>query len=107
MIGADGKVARRGSGFIVGAEGKIITNYHVIAHSKAGSVKLANGDIYEIRHVFEIDKRRDLAIIAIRAVDLSVLAPGRRLNTLKNGLPIVTPSQSTGRRRRDVPYFDR
>ena len=43
-LGNDGKVARVGSGLLVSADGKLLTNYHVVAHSKQDSVKLANGD---------------------------------------------------------------
>jgi S1-C subfamily serine protease len=39
-----GKVEKSGSGFLVGSEGKILTNYHVIAHVKQATVRLANGD---------------------------------------------------------------
>jgi S1-C subfamily serine protease len=43
-FGDDGKVAASGSGFIVSATGAILTNYHLIAHTKPATVRLANGD---------------------------------------------------------------
>jgi S1-C subfamily serine protease len=33
-LGTDGKVASTGSGLLVSADGKLLTNYHVVAHSK-------------------------------------------------------------------------
>lgn len=72
-----GQIAGRGSGFIVSAEGKIVTNYHVIAHTKKATVKLINGDAYDTVDVIDIDKRKDIALIKIRAVELPFLNLGR------------------------------
>ena len=67
------QIMAEGSGFIVSADGKIVTNYHVIEHSKKATVKLANGDAYDTVNVIDIDKRKDIALIKIRAVDLTPL----------------------------------
>ena len=39
--GEDQKVSTTGSGFIVSADGQVLTNYHVFAHSKRATVRLA------------------------------------------------------------------
>jgi Trypsin-like peptidase domain len=75
--GDDGKVAATGSGFLVGASGEILTNYHVIAHTKRATVRLANDDAYDDVLVLDIDKRKDIALIKIKAVGLPFLKLGR------------------------------
>ena len=72
-----GKVTKTGSGFLVSADGKILTNYHVIAHSKQGTVRLDNDDAYDRIDVLDIDKRKDIALIKIKAVDLPAVTLGR------------------------------
>lgn len=75
--GEDGKVSGSGSGFIVSADGAILTNYHVIAHTKQATVRLANDDAYDEVSVLDIDKRKDIALIKIKAVNLPFLKIGR------------------------------
>lgn len=72
-----GQVDGKGSGFVVTSDGKILTNYHVIAHTKKATVKLSNGDAYDTIDVIDIDKRKDIALIKIRAVDLPTLTLGK------------------------------
>jgi hypothetical protein len=76
-VGSDGKVASTGSGMLVSADGKLLTNYHVIAHSKQATVRLANGDAYDLVEVLAIDKRKDIAFLKIPAVDLPFVKLGR------------------------------
>jgi hypothetical protein len=76
-----GKVKGAGSGFLVGADGRILTNYHVIAHTKQATVRLANGDAYDAVDVLDIDKRKDVALIKIKAVDLAYLTLGKSSTT--------------------------
>jgi S1-C subfamily serine protease len=45
--GDDGKISATGSGFLVSADGRILTNFHVIAHTKRATVRLANEDAYD------------------------------------------------------------
>jgi len=72
-----GDVTAAGSGFLVSSDSKILTNYHVIAHYKQVTVRLANKDAYDEVGVLDIDKRKDIALIKIRAVDLLYLALGK------------------------------
>lgn len=75
--GADGKVSSEGSGFLISADGRILTNYHVIAHTKQATVRLANKDAFDDVQVLDVDKRKDVALIKIKAVELPYLALGR------------------------------
>jgi len=63
----------QGSGVILRSDGVIATNYHVIAGAKSGRVKLQNGDIYDDVSIVDIDERKDIAIIKIKAVNLPYL----------------------------------
>lgn len=74
--GFDGKVSGSGSGFIVSPDGAILTNYHVIAHTKRASVRLANEDAYDDVSVLDLDKRKDIALVKIKAVALPTLRLG-------------------------------
>jgi serine protease Do len=59
-----------GTGFVVGTDGRIATNLHVIAGSADVKVRLADGTEFKARRVVAVDPRRDLAIIGIDAQNL-------------------------------------
>jgi hypothetical protein len=77
VLGLDGKVAKTGSGFLVSSDGKLLTNFHVIAHSKQATVRLANGDAYDTVEVLSVDRRKDIAFLKIQAVELPFLSLGK------------------------------
>jgi hypothetical protein len=89
------EVAAAGSGFLVSSDGKILTNYHVIAHTKEATVRLANKDAYDSVDVLDIDKRKDIALIKIKAVDLPFLAVGKS-STVDIGDPVFSLSTPLG-----------
>jgi S1-C subfamily serine protease len=65
-----GKETALGSGFIISADGKIVTNYHVIKDGKTAVVKLTNGASFAVDGVIAADPEKDLAILKV---------PGRNL----------------------------
>ncbi len=65
-----------GSGFIIRADGVIVTNAHVVAGAQRVSVALPDGTSYEAR-VLGADEANDLAVLKIEAQDLPVAALGR------------------------------
>jgi hypothetical protein len=77
IYNSKGEVSAKGSGFLVSAEGAILTNYHVVAHTKQATVRLANDDAYDTVEVLEIDKRKDIALIKIKGFGLPFLKLGR------------------------------
>ena len=92
---SDGKHSTYGSGFIVSADGKIITNYHVIAHTKNATVRLTNEDAYDDVQVLDADKRKDIVLLKIKAVDLPYVQLGRS-NAVEIGQRVFTVSNPLG-----------
>jgi len=94
-LGSDGKVASTGSGLLVSADGKFLTNYHVIAHSRKATVRLANGDAYDLVEVIAVDKRKDIAFLKIPAVELPFVKLGRS-NTVEIGNTVYSIGSPLG-----------
>jgi S1-C subfamily serine protease len=65
----------QGSGFIIDKEGHILTNYHVIAEARQVEVTLHNRRKYRAT-VVGTDPSHDLAIIQIKAVEVTPMALG-------------------------------
>jgi serine protease Do len=72
-----GREEARGSGFLIDANGTIVTNNHVIAHAKSVSVTLADGTTLPAKIVGR-DPGSDLAVLRIKA-------DGRKLPFLQLG----------------------
>lgn len=72
-----------GSGFIISADGYILTNNHVIADAKDIFVTLVDGKEYKAK-VIGADERTDVALIKVEATDLPALAIGNPAD-LKKG----------------------
>jgi serine protease Do len=64
-----------GSGFIVSADGYILTNAHVVADANEVSVRMTDRREYRAK-VVGIDKRTDVAVLRIDAKDLPVVKVG-------------------------------
>lgn len=67
--------AALGSGFIVGADGLIVTNAHVVQDAQAVKVGLVDGRSFDAK-VLGADPRIDVAVIRIPASGLPVVAFG-------------------------------
>lgn len=70
------KPIARGTGFLVRADGAIMTNYHVIATGNVGVVKFSDGTILPVDGVLATDKFRDLAILKIHGKTFPTLTLG-------------------------------
>ena len=90
-----GVVEWTGTGFLVAADGKILTNYHVIRNSKEASVRLANGDIYDTVEVLDVDRRKDIALLKIKAIELPPVRVGNSV-TLQIGDAVYSLSNPLG-----------
>lgn len=74
--GGEGPQARgMGSGFVIGADGLILTNAHVVAHADEVSVRLADNREFKAK-VLGSDKMTDVAVIKIDAKDLPTVKVG-------------------------------
>ena len=65
-----------GTGFLVGNEGLVATNLHVVAGSSKITVTLADHRDFEVVEIWNGDRQRDLVIMRIDAQKLPVLALG-------------------------------
>jgi serine protease Do len=76
----------------------------VIAHTKRATVRLANDDAYDSVSVLDVDRRKDIALLKIKAVDLPYLKLGHsvsaqvgdKLYTLGNPLGALQNTLSEG-----------
>src|SRR5581483_10687676 len=64
VMAHDDKPIARGTGFLVGSDGAIATNYHVIATGNVAAVKFADGTMLPVDGALAIDKVRD-EVVAI------------------------------------------
>jgi S1-C subfamily serine protease len=71
-----GSRAALGSGVIVRADGVIVTNYHLIADADSASVLLSSGEIYDDVTVLDVDVRKDIAVLKIKAINLPTIPAG-------------------------------
>ncbi|GAB4531010.1 MAG: hypothetical protein Tsb0020_47420 [Haliangiales bacterium] len=85
-----------GTGFILGAEGRVVTNLHVIGGADAVDVVLYNGVRLPVQTVAAIDPVRDLAIVTVKARgELPTLAIGNS-DSVNAGDPVVAIGNPLG-----------
>jgi hypothetical protein len=71
-----GQETALGSGFLVSADGEIVTNHHVIKDAHSAIVKLSNGAFFPVSGVLADDSERDLAVIKVNGKNLPYLSLG-------------------------------
>jgi len=71
-----GKEVALGSGFIVSADGRVVTNYHVIKGAHNAVVQLSNGAFFSVDCVLAEDAERDLAVLKVSGKGLPFLTLG-------------------------------
>jgi S1-C subfamily serine protease len=69
-----GRETALGSGFLVSADGEVVTNLHVIKGASSATVKLSNGAFFPVAGVLASDATKDLAIIKVDGRNLPFLA---------------------------------
>jgi hypothetical protein len=70
----NGKPVFEGSGFLVSADGRIVTNHHVIAGASSATVKLNNGAFFPVEGIIAEDTGHDLAVIKVPGRSLPFLS---------------------------------
>ena len=92
---SDGEETALGSGFLVSADGEIVTNYHVIKDAHSAIVKLSNGAFFPVTGVLATDSDEDLAIIKVNGKNLTFLRLGD-INKLNVGDHVVAIGSPLG-----------
>lgn len=98
MYNSNGEKLGSGSGFIVGTDGTVVTNYHVIQGVSTAQVITKQGEKFDVKGVVSFDRIKDFAILKIPAFDLPVVTLGNS-NTTEVGegvLAIGDPLGLTG-----------
>lgn len=93
--GRGGSQEGLGSGFVVSEEGLIATSLHVIGEARPIVVQLANQRDYEATEIFAWDRKLDLAIVRIKAENLSALPLGDS-DDLEQGASVVAMGNPLG-----------
>ena len=104
VFGQTSPTASSGSGFIVSADGYIITNYHVVEGADSLEVTLTNGEKYEAALIGYDNDNADIALIKIDATGLSpvslgnsdALAVGEQVVAIGNPLGELTNTLTVG-----------
>src|SRR5215831_7427247 len=84
-----------GSGFVVGADGRIATNLHVITGVKEATVVLADSREFKEIEVIAVDFAHDLVLIRVNAKGLVPLALGDSTH-VQAGEPVVAIGHPLG-----------
>jgi serine protease Do len=95
FAGRDGKRQGLGTGFVVGGDGLIATNLHVLGEARPITVQTADGKRYEVTSVHASDRARDLALIRVAAKGLPALELGDA-DQLKEGEAVVALGNPLG-----------
>jgi serine protease Do len=95
FAGRDGGREGLGTGFVVGSDGLIATNLHVIGEARPVAVETADGKRFEVTVIEASDRPADLALIRIDAHNLTPLELGDS-DTLKQGQPVVAVGNPHG-----------
>lgn len=92
FFGQPVQTASAGSGFVLTADGYIVTNYHVVKDADTVKVTMYNGDEYDAKYVGG-DEDYDIAVIKVEATDLQPVTLGSsdQLNVGDHVLAIGNP----------------
>jgi hypothetical protein len=66
-----------GSGFLISADGRIVTNFHVVKGGHSAIVKLTNGAFFPVEGVLAADADKDIAVVKVAGKNLPFLALGK------------------------------
>src|SRR5262245_42788028 len=66
----------QGSGVVIDPSGVVSTNLHTVKGDSNATITLANGDAYDDVTVIDVDVRRDLALLKIKAFKLPAVQLG-------------------------------
>lgn len=76
LADASGRKIGSGTGFFVSADGRVITNFHVIQRAASAEATLSDGRSIKILGVLASDRARDIAILKVEGPPFPVLNLG-------------------------------
>src|ERR1043166_1550734 len=76
IAGSTAGGAVQGSGFIISADGTIVTSLHLLRDFTAARVQLANGSAFDSFSIVQFDQDRDLAVIRVPGTGLPAVELG-------------------------------
>ena len=77
---ASGRVFATGSGFFISADGKLVTNHHVIKGASSATVKTTDGKIHKVLGVYDTNAALDLAVLQVEGSGYPYLTQGDSQN---------------------------
>ncbi len=95
QTGRDGKRVGLGAGFIISADGLIVTNFHVIGEGRPITVELADERQFNVIGIHASDRALDLAVVRIDGHDLPALTLGDS-EALKQGQSVLAIGNPLG-----------
>ena len=103
FTGRDGKQQGLGSGFVVDADGLIVTNLHVLGEARPIQVRTFSGDVFPVVNVHATDRTHDLAVLKVDAQELPVSNWATRIRSSRDSrsFPSGIRSDSNTRSCRD------
>ncbi len=84
-----------GTGFVLDANGLIVTNHHVIGEGREFTIQRRNGQTLEPIEVIAVDRKKDLAVIRVRAENLPALELGDS-DSVRPGQPVLAIGNPLG-----------
>jgi serine protease Do len=93
--GREGREDGVGSGFVISEDGLVATSLHVIGEARPITVRMANGQRYDVTEVHAWDRKLDLAVIRVAAHQLPFLPLGDS-DSLPQGAPVVAMGNPLG-----------
>ena len=110
-----GEESGMGTGFVIGEDGLIATNFHVIGQHRSFSVRMADGSELKPVSIIARDEKRDIAIVKVDAKglkplplgDSDSLSPGQSMFAIGNPLGLeFSVSKGVMAATRDVEGID-
>ena len=77
---ASGRVFATGSGFFISADGKLVTNHHVIQGASSATVKTTDGKVHKVLGVYDTNAALDLAVLQVEGSGYPYLTQGDSQN---------------------------
>ena len=95
---ASGEQFVQGTGFFISADGRVVTNYHVVGGVKDLAIRLYNGAFLLVERILAKDEVQDLAVLKVDAKEMPFLKLGDsdKVKQLDDVVAIGTPKGLEG-----------